>query len=90
MTINGVQGAYWEYVTGGGHLNTCPGGARRYNRSLSRGDGTKHKRVQGGTIKYGIAHCLDQTIASKDSGTCLVHLGTPWGFPGYEGIPINK
>ena len=26
MTINGVQGGYWEYVPGDGHFNACPGG----------------------------------------------------------------
>ena len=47
----GGGGGYCEYVPGGVRLNACPGGARKYNRCLSRGDGIKHKRVQGGRIK---------------------------------------
>ena len=48
MTINGVQGGIgnMEYVSGGGHLNACPGGLEgiieacpggKQHRSLSRG-----------------------------------------------------
>ena len=47
-------GGYWEYVSGGGHLNACPGGlegiieacpgGEEQHRSLSRG---KQKLVQG-------------------------------------------
>ena len=60
MTINGVQGR-------GGIGNMSRGvvikmsvhvpGARRYNRSLSRGDGTKHKRVH---VFRGVEACYSK------------------------------
>ena len=50
MTINRVPGGYRGYVTGGGHLNHCPGGGgvRRHNRHLSRGGVEQHGRLSRG------------------------------------------
>ena len=44
-------GGYWDNVSGGGHLNACPGGLEDITEACPGGDGTKHKRVQGGRIK---------------------------------------
>ena len=40
MTINGVQGGYREYVSGGGHLNACPGGLEGIIEACPGGRGT--------------------------------------------------
>ena len=37
-----------EYVPGGGHLNPCPGGVRRHNRSLSMGEWNNIEDCPGG------------------------------------------
>ena len=48
MTINGVQGGIGNMSRGGGHLNPCPGGVRRHNRSLSRGEWSNIEDCPGG------------------------------------------
>ena len=44
--MDGVQGVL-GICPGGWSLKCLSRGARRYNRNLSTGDGTKYKRVQG-------------------------------------------
>ena len=47
MTINRVPGGYRGYVTGGGHLNHCPGGLEGIIDACPGGSGTTWKIVQG-------------------------------------------
>ena len=46
-----VQGGIGNMSRGGGHLNACPGGVRRHNRSLSRGEGNNIEACPGGWNK---------------------------------------
>ena len=47
MTINGCPGGYREYVTGGGHLNPCPGGLEGIIEACPGGWGKTEARPGG-------------------------------------------